>query len=262
MSNLYDSTGKRKVLELTQERGLNSIYQEAGHGCTSEKYSYISTPQILEYLKLSGWAAVDANQVKSRKFKGFQKHLVKLEHSKYCFEDEKINLLLLNSHNGRSSIQLKLGLFRFACANGLVTGDTFETMRLRHTNTQLEDVRLAVNFLSQEKAPQLITNIGDMKNRPLSPFEMHDFSKKAMYARFENENILFNSEDLLIPERVADRQNNLWNVFNRVQEKIINGKIEYLAPDSKVRKIRILTGIDNKLKLNSRLFDLALSYLD
>jgi hypothetical protein len=89
-----------------------------------------------------------------------------------------------------------------------------------------------------------------------------DFAVKALTARFgENEmkRITVNYVDFIQPSRSEDAENNLWNVFNRIQEKLIDGGFEY-GFSTKVRKARTIKNFNQDIVLNSKLFDLASTY--
>jgi len=254
-------TIEKDVLEITKNKALNSILQDHAHDDTSKKYVYLSTKDIVKHLESLGWKPVNANQKKSRKFKGFQKHLIKLEHKNFMFKEEKINLLLINSHDGKSSLQFKLGVFRFACSNGMVVGETFETIRLRHMNLTYLDINNSIKKL-MDSIPNLINNLEDLKKTMLSTEQIMDMAKKALMLRFNDtyNDITFDDLKLIKPLRSEDSSNSAWNIFNRLQEKIIKGKFDYVNQHGKNRKLREIKGIDKNVSLNSKLFDLALSY--
>lgn len=55
---------------------------------------------------------------------------------------------------------------------------------------------------------------------------------------------------------VEDSGNSLWAVFNRVQEKLINGDCSYTM-GAKVRKARAVKNFNQDLKINEALWSLA-----
>jgi hypothetical protein len=62
--------------------------------------------------------------------------------------------------------------------------------------------------------------------------------------------------ELLEATRDEDHGNDLWAVFNRVQEKILGGSFK-----SGKRKTRSVTSFQKDIELNEQLFKLAGSYL-
>jgi hypothetical protein len=83
-----------------------------------------------------------------------------------------------------------------------------------------------------------------------------------VYARrkgFDTQHFSFDLEDILNPVRREDYGNDLWSVFNVVQEKIMDGGFQY-SSGNKVRKARKIKNFKQDIDLNSKLFDLALQY--
>ena len=56
------------------------------------------------------------------------------------------------------------------------------------------------------------------------------------------------------------RGNGLWEVFNRVQENIINGNFYYNTKSGKQRQARIIKNFKQDLDLNRKMFSKALEY--
>ena len=69
-----------------------------------------------------------------------------------------------------------------------------------------------------------------------------------------------NINELLTPVRPEDAGDDLWSVFNVVQEKIIEGDFEYIAA-GKARKARQIKNFKQDQKINKELFELALEYV-
>ena len=93
--------------ELKQQCPAIFTSKPAAH--LSEKYSFVPTIQVIEDVKKLGWIPTGANQVKSRKAKtsGKGKHMITFEHEDFKTKDnEKIQILLINSHDGTSNFQL------------------------------------------------------------------------------------------------------------------------------------------------------------
>jgi len=65
---------------------------------------------------------------------------------------------------------------------------------------------------------------------------------------------------LLQPVRNEDKGKDLWSIFNVVQEKVIEGDFEYRAA-GKARKARKIKNFKQDIKVNSKLFKLALDYV-
>ena len=104
-----------------------------------------------------------------------------------------------------------------------------------------------------------------MKEKKLEREQMLEFARQAALLRFKTANIetidkVVDVEDLLESTRKEDNGNGLWEVFNRLQEKVVNGKFNY-ALGKKERKARPVMGFKPQVKLNQDLWELASSYL-
>jgi hypothetical protein len=71
--------------------------------------------------------------------------------------------------------------------------------------------------------------------------------------------ITIDINQLLAVDRVEDKGNDVWVVFNRIQEKLLNGDFAY-GQGSKIRKARKIKNFQQDARVNSELFDLALEY--
>jgi hypothetical protein len=93
--------------------------------------------------------------------------------------------------------------------------------------------------------------------------QMIDFATKAIATRFtedEIDNIVIDFDDLLTPTRPQDKGNDLWSVYNVIQEKLTHGLFNYNS-GGKIRKARKIKNFNQDLQLNERLYDLALEYV-
>ena len=113
--------------ELSREelmRRVPSAYSEQAHIGTSNRYSFFSTDTVIEALRDSGWAPASGQQQKARALdrSGFQKHLIRFhrrnELGRAAFHDSRIELVLVNSHDGGCAFQLHAGVFRLVCRTG------------------------------------------------------------------------------------------------------------------------------------------------
>ncbi|MBN3807442.1 DUF945 domain-containing protein, partial [Paraburkholderia sp. Ac-20336] len=62
---------------------------------------------------------------------------------------------------------------------------------------------------------------------------------------------------LLAPRRFEDRRDDLWTVFNRVQENLTKGGLHGRSRTGRAMSTRPITGIDENVKLNRALWMLA-----
>ena len=97
------------------------------------------------------------------------------------------------------------------------------------------------------------------KKTQLSQDQKQQFALEALGLRFDTENKTFNVDEFLTPTRKEDKGNDLWSVFNLIQEKLVGGMVEY-GSGSKIRKARRIKNFQQDIKLNSELYELALQF--
>mgnify|MGYP005641657591 FL=1 len=226
------------------------------------------TEKVIEDVIKLGWTPINAYRVASRGQRtGTGRHMVKFVNYDFMQEGktEHPELLLTNSHDGTTAFKLDVGIFRLICSNGMVVkSQDFGSMRVRHYGYDFETIKGAVNDLV-EQIPDYLKQVEDMKEQKLEREQMLEFARQAAMLRMTkvNESAIdevVDVEDLLESTRKEDEGNGLWEVFNRLQEKVVNGKFNY-ALGKKERKARPVKGFKSQVKLNQGLWELASSYL-
>ena len=244
-----------------------SIFTTTGAPGTSEKYAHISTKQIVDDMAKLGWGVVDAKQVRARKDEGYQKHLVVFRNNDIVINGEDGDhaypqILLTNSHDGKNAFTFTAGLFRMVCENGLVIcSKEFENLKIRHYGYNFEELTNVINSMV-EKLPLTVESMNRFKGKQLLKTQIEEFAKKAAAIRFgveQLENITIDFDDLVTPTRPEDQGNDLWSVFNVVQEKLVHGMFEYTS-GTKLRKARKIKNFKQDLDLNAKLYELAVEY--
>lgn len=272
-----------------------SIFTTKPSSEVTDKYKHIPTNLIIRDMELLGWFVVDAKEVKARTegTKGFQKHLVVFRNPDVVINDlpegvrnssssptgyrnskgqfikdngyDQIfpQILLTNSHDARNAFHFTAGLFRMVCENGIVIStEEFADIKIVHMGYEFEVLQEQIRNLV-ENLPLTIDSMNKMRETELEEEQILEFAQRALECRFtDNEllNINVDVEDLVFPKRTADKGNDLWKVFNVVQERIINGNFEY-SNGVKVRKARKIKNFKQNMKVNVDLFNLALEYV-
>jgi hypothetical protein len=244
-----------------------SIFTAKGAPGTSEKYAHISTFQIIQDMEKLGWGVVDAKQVRARKGDGYQKHLVVFRNNEIVINGEDGDhaypqILLTNSHDGKNAFTFTAGLFRMVCENGLVIcSKEFENLKIRHYGYDFEELKAVISKIV-EKLPLTVESMNSFKKKKLRKAQIFEFAKKAAAIRFgadQLENITINYSALVTPTRPEDKGDDLWSVFNVVQEKLVHGMFEYIS-GTKLRKARKIKNFKQDLDLNAKLYELAVEY--
>jgi len=251
------------------KKRANSIFTTTGSPSTSDKYAHISTEKIIDDMELLGWKVVDAKQVRARKSVGFQKHLVIFRNPEIVIDGADGDtvfpqILLTNSHDGKNAFTFTAGLFRMICENGLVVcNQEFENLKIRHYGYDFEELEKTINAMV-EKLPLTVESMNRFKATVLNSNQMLDFARRALNSRFtesELEHITIDLNDLLTPSREEDKGNDMWSVFNTVQEKLTHGLFNY-GYGSKNRKARKIKNFNKDMELNNKLYQLANEFVN
>ena len=257
----------------------------------SKHYSFVPTMNVVNDLRALGYEVVDAKQVKARKksTNGYQKHMITFEHPDYKTDQVKEveisdgktetqiqkpteypQILLTNSHDGGNAFTLSAGIFRLVCSNGLVIKtEDYGSARLVHKGYSFEAVQTLVKEFEVTVA-EVLDKITAMKKVQLTKDQQIEFAKQAALLRFKSksyneDNIekVVNIDDLLNVERKEDAGNGLYEVFNRVQESLIQGKYLYATNGKvdrqvgKARKARPIKNFKQSIDVNKKLSALA-----
>jgi hypothetical protein len=243
-----------------------SIFTETGAQGVSEKYSHISTNKVIQDMELLSWGVADAKEVKARKNIGFQKHLVVFRNPDVVIngaDGDQVfpQILLTNSHDGKNSFTFTPGLFRMICENGLVVAtEQFADFKVRHMGYDFEALQNTIRSIV-ESLPLTVESMNKMKEIQLGEEQILDLAKSLLELRVEGTDNTFGEvaiEQVLQPQRNQDYGNGLWEVFNRVQENIMEGNFSYLTVRGRVRQARKIKNFKQDLDLNKAMFNKAL----
>ena len=245
-----------------------SIFTKQGSNNVSSKYSHIPTDQVIRDMELLGWGVVDAKQVKARRDIGYQKHLVVFRNPDVVINGEDGDqifpqVLMTNSHDGKNSFTFTTGLYRMICENGLVVADTeFDVIKIRHLGYDFDTLQDTIQEIIS-KLDLTVESMNKMKQTQLDEKQMFDLAKSFLDMRVEgtgNNYIKTAINDVLTPQRSQDQGNGLWEVFNRVQENIIEGNFEYATDSGKPRQARVIKNFKQDQVLNQKMFAKALEF--
>ncbi len=271
MKDVMLSFGKGLDGYLTKDQIRNSsplVFADAPtNPDVSNKYLFVNTETIIDDLEKLGWLPVQAAQRKSRKEGGtiFSKHMVAFQNPNIKItsadgDDAYPRILLTNSHDGMQSFKFSVGIFRLVCSNGLVVADEqFSDFKIKHKGYTFGELRNVVKQ-AVEDLPNKVQVMNDMKNRILTEDEKRKMALDAMLIRAGVKELQYDEEtitDILDPKRDADKGDDLWRVFNVIQEKITQGDFHAALTGAKVRKVRKIKSFEKDMKVNKELFKLA-----
>jgi len=189
-----------------------------------QKEFYIPTLDVVSKLQNEGWKiqGVDEDRAKNRKIVN---NYVQMQHPDFAVKNSKgqdeaiASLTISNSCSGNKPLQLDLGAYRQVCSNGAVAFDSTELSKIQHTRVNVRDLDLFIFELSA-KTNKLINEINAMKDKNMSYDEIKTLAYNAAKLRFNEDDDKFDIDALLKVNRVEDEGNDVWTVFNRIQENL------------------------------------------
>lgn len=189
-------------------------------------------------------------------------HLIRIQtiNSFTVGKNDKVHpeMLIKNSYDGAGQFEVRMGIFRLVCSNGLVIPThEFGEVKLRHMGTPEEAAfdlvkQFAANLPKFQEIQQALVE------RQLTDAEKVEFAMKAAKIRFDKEFTEADAEKLLEVARPEDDGNDMWKVFNRIQEKLMG---KGFKGENMKKAGKPITRATEDLRINSELFQLALSYI-
>ena len=250
----------------------------ATNPAVSDRYVFASTETIIDDMAKLGWQVVDCKQQRANKRSNIRSfHMVAFQNPDIFITktDESGNetldcfprIVLTNSHDGFNSFKFMVGIFRLVCSNGLVVAtDTFADISIRHINYTFEELRSVVSKAILSVSDN-ISVMNEMQDTILTDEQKSALATEALRIRKgvkDDEKFTVAEEDIadiLTPERTQDEGNDLWTVFNVLQEKIIRGNFKTKSAKSgKPRKARPITGVAKDIEINQNFFKAASAY--
>lgn len=251
----------RRDRPLTHEELMQytpSVFGEDKHTSRSEKYSYIPTITLLENLRREGFEPFFACQSRVRDpgRRDYTKHMLRLRRTGQITGQQVPEIIILNSHGGESSFQLLPGVFRSVCTNSLVCGQSFGEIRVPHrgdiAGKVIEGAYDVLGMFDRVEEKREA-----MQSLLLPPPAQHALAKAALTYRFGEEHQPVAATQILTPRRYEDRKDDLWSVFNRIQENLLRGGLPGRTVQGKRTHTRAVNGIDGDIKLNRALWVMA-----
>lgn len=238
-----------------------AVFAPAAHESLSPKYTFIPTERVLSGLMSAGFVPVDARQAISRRGSPVHaRHILRLRrrYETVRLKDSIPEIVFLNSHDGSSAYQLRMGLFRVVCTNGMIVSrGAFPAYCVSHRGNVVDEVVTAALNIA-ERFESLAGHVERMEHRQLFKDEQIDFAGQALGLRFEDATQAgMQPSALLAVRRVDDAGSDLWSVLNRVQENLLRGGLSRRSVTGRLTRTRRISSIREDVRINSGLWDLA-----
>lgn len=238
-----------------------SVFATEPSSKMSNRYTFVPTIDIVEKFNNAGWDIASASQLGKGKHSA---HQVKLRNSELpSVGDSLIEVIIKNSHDGLATFSVSSGLHRLVCSNGLtVPTSVADSISVKHMKLDMGIVNQITDVFAA-RLPRIQESVNKMMNTPITDENKIDMVQKSSIIRWK-EGIMpvdIKIEDILLPMRVEDTENNVWTTFNIIQEKWVRGGIKYTSSrKGRVIPMRELKNFNHINKINTSLWELAESY--
>jgi len=234
-----------------------SVFATSPSPKMSDKYVFVPTFEILENFEREGWTLASVKQT-GRGVHGV--HELRFRNGELPkVGDSLVEAIIRNSHNGIATFSVSAGLHRLVCSNGLTVPTSLsESFKLRHQRFDLDEVkRLTESFAG--RLPVIQGSVNRMMSKELTLAEKTQFVKKAINTRWKTGTVPASLDvmSIMYPKREEDNKNDLWTIFNVVQENFVRGGIEYTSPRGRKTSLKGLKNIVAVNQVNTKLWELA-----
>jgi hypothetical protein len=231
-----------------------AIFTKTPSPKVSNRYSFADSEYYLQKFIDADWTIHSARQVSKSEY---APHQVILRNKDIATVGDLLpQLIFTNSHNGIKKMTMDTGIYRLVCSNGLVVPTSItQSLSIKHIDLGDSTTDTIVNSF-YEKVPIIMNSIDRMRNKILTNDEIDNFTYNALQIRFINA-VGININDVVKPSRIEDYSDDLWTVFNVVQEKLIRGGIQLPSK----RHSRPINNFVNDNDINTKLWQLAEQYI-
>lgn len=248
-------------LEAVRERAP-AVFALSAHERTSPKYTFIPTERVLAGLMSASFVPVEVRQTHTRRASALHaRHVLRLRrrYESISLRDSSIpEVVFLNSHDGTSAYQLRMGIYRAVCANGLIVSrGAFPAYCVAHRGDVVDEV-VAGALKVSERFESLAGKVERMEARRLFKDEQIRFAEQALALRYPDAALSgMQASQLLACRRTEDTGEDLWTLLNKVQEALLRGGLHRRSTGGRLTRTRRITSIQRDVRLNSELWDLA-----
>jgi hypothetical protein len=246
-----------------------SYLQTNRHGNVSDRFNVVQPASIGQAMTNHGLniVSLSTGRAKHADKADFQRTLSRYRGPEIA-QGVFLDVVYDSKHMGRGVDKILLGIYRMICTNGLFVGMNFFKHEIRHSGHTYDSINagIAAALTMQDSIARTIER---MQRTQLDASQKEAFALEAVKL-LTPANALQVRHRLLAPRRLDDQSNDLWTVYNVVQENGVQGRnVAYTLQDTDsnglpnvramhARQIKPNTGKD--ADFNQALFDVALKF--
>ena len=239
---------------------LSEAFRKTNQRITT-KPKYIETIDTIENLMKKGWNIDGVCENRNKSSFKIDSHFVKMSHPDLTMKttsgkDEGIaNLYIGNSCNGTKAMNIDFGMYRQVCSNGLIRFDGEQIGSIPHNNKGIERYPIIMNKVN-EYAAEAMESFAQFKSKELTTSQIQKLTRDALKLRFVGRSDI-NPNQLLTVHRPEDKGDNLWSIYNRIQENLTQPG---MLVDQQGNLISGISSVTQDMDVNKSLFSLVHAY--
>jgi hypothetical protein len=232
----------------------------ANQRINSKPFMVESIDAVREFQR-QGWNIAGALENRSKNSRKIDNHFIKMEHPDFRMLNKKgqteavATMNIQNSCNGAKPMELDLGVYRLVCSNGAIAHTSYSNAKVPHSEKgqfNLQEILCDLGIRTQG----VIEEFNKLKESELTPAEAMAMASEAARIRFGKE-VKFDVNQLLNSIRPEDEDNDVWTVFNRIQENLTQA---HRITDRDGVMYGAVTDSREDTRINKELFQLAHAY--
>jgi hypothetical protein len=222
----------------------------------------INTQDILNPLMDSGWNIDGVAEKRKGKNGQVTQHSIKLTHPDLNLNvksknEGKSQLSISNKVCGSSPLSMDLGVYRQVCSNGLWAMDTAWESKISHTKKSFDNLPNTI-YAAVNNINEFMNKLNKMADVDLNQDEMNDLAERAARLRFGDDVERHIINQLLNVRRKEDEANDLYTVYNRVQEGLTKNNV---LINLQGKPLSGVNNIKEDIEINKQLFQLVEEYI-
>lgn len=243
---------------LTQTNGYN----------VSDRYNVIPTMDVIQRFERYGFELQNIDRAGTRipDKNNKQPHMIRMSSDYQLAPGLRPEVIIHNAYDGTKALNIHIGLFRFACANGIVAGSNMiAPFQVKHSNNNWETALDEFIDGYEEKHNKQKEWVMALQDRRMSLDEAYAFAEEAVKHRHSDKRIGMDVVDpleLLLVKRREDTGTDAWTRFNVIQESITQGFFRKYDSEGTIKKAKVMTNIDEIIRVNSELSNLVTEFAE
>lgn len=219
-------------------RQFPAVFSEAPSSSLTDKYQFYPSYRMIDDMAERGLKLVQiGQQISTKRDPSHQMHVMRFQPDgggsapALKVGDSNLELVVLNSHNGRNRLQAYAGIFRLVCLNGMVVSDhDLGQVRTKHFGeANSYDIISDLIGKMADRTEALGAKLNAWSKIGLDNAHQMELARAVMGVRsfplwLEPDQLLEARREGEEPDHNGRRD--LWTTFNVIQENVMKGDID------------------------------------